>query len=1192
MSKKIVKIEIVKPGSNPDVDSDFNTEYREKALEHVTELYGKRNVANIVTFNTLAAKAAFKSMCTIYQVPFAQANKIASLVPPPIEGVDCTINDIFDPSSPRYAEGADFRTATAEEYWRPIIEGARAIEGRNKSSGVHPCGIIMSSKPLDEYIPLHVRERDGRVITQWTYQECESIGLIKMDFLGLDTVDLIQHSVEYIQKSGKKAPNMLEIINGPMNDKKTFDMISRGDTIGVFQLASPGVQDLLKRMKPTELADITATTALYRPGPMGMNSHIKYADRKNGREETDYIHPEFKGSPLEKILKETYGLCVPADTKILNAETGEYVEIKDAHVGMKTSSYNEKTQSFEIDTVDEVLHTGMKDILKITLDGDRVLRVSSEHPVLTRRGYVRAEEITSDDEVAVVNQELPLGSDVNSELSSNSAYLLGLLQGGKETSYKKFIKPLLSDFGYEPSVKPWKKRFFNPILQQNNETLLQVLSGLFDSNDEIDIEDPHFTTQSESIFESIQLFLIRLGIDFGVSKVSETSRKGTFFTYRVHLTKEDYEAKLLPNSRVLKERKGSFGAVSLDKERFRKVVSVESDGTEDCYDLEVRNNHNFIVSGVIVHNCIYQEQVMQIANQIAGFTLQEADKLRKAMGKKKIDVLMHMKPKFFEGAKNNGYSEDAIQTLWNTLEPFAKYGFNKSHSVAYSINAYQAAFLKANYPVEFMAALISQNVGNKEKILAFLQEARKMGLKVGSVDINISDIKVAPDFSHKSQFDIVYGLSGINAVSVDVAEIIKKERETNGDFSSVQDVINRCMPLGVSNKKIYENLALAGAFDSFGVTRRGVVEQLPSLLNESKTKSSMGQSLFDVFGMTETYEGGVDLSKIQEFPFVEKLKREADVIGLYLTDHPLSKVGPGISSMRTSTVKDVLKSTDKSVVTLAGSITEITKKIRKRGGKSIVITIDDGTGYLTANLRRDIVKGLDKQVAYEKIRKLYEAGDTVIPSEVEELVKDTNIFPIPELEKNSVYSVTVAFRPAFGDGTYSAQVIKIHPLKLADNGMLPIRLRFPSSDSPSKNFLKLKRALASNLSKKIPGDYPIYQAEYTKLSLPKPIEVEYLDAIAIMKKENSSKAEKTPKKKSKSKENVRSWPPPRVVEEPDISSVIKNNEKELTISAIDNLDYKDTGLTADKNQKLEQVVDKFLGVENFDFGVFDQTILE
>ncbi len=903
--KKITKIEVIRPGSNPDVDTDFNTSIRDEVLAHVSETYGHENVANIITYNSLAAKSAFKTMCTIYQIPFLAANKIASLVPPPIEGVDCTIDDIFNPRSDRYAEGAEFRSATSGPTWAKIIDGARAIEGRYRSTGLHPCGVVISSRPLSEVLPLQVRQEDGRVITQWTYPECESVGLIKFDFLGLDTVDLIQHSVEYIMKDGKVPPNMVDLIHGEMNDKKTFAMLAKGETVGVFQLGSQIVQDFLKTMQPTEFEDIAASTALMRPGPMGMNSHTRYASRKNNREVVAALHPDFANSPLTKILGKTYGLCV------------------------------------------------------------------------------------------------------------------------------------------------------------------------------------------------------------------------------------------------------------------------------------------------------YQEQVLKIANEIAGMTLQEGDELRSAMGKKKVAKMLEMKPKFFDGSKKNGYSEEAVNKLWDTIAEFAKYGFNKAHSVAYAMNAYQAAFLKANYPVEFMAALVSQNVGNKEKILAYLQEARRMNLKVGSVSINESDINVAPDYTHASKYDIVYGVSGVNSVSKDMAAIIISERDKNGLYKSVQDLINRCSPLGVTNRKIYENLALAGAFDVFGYSRKGVVEALPSMLGEAKTKTNFGTSLFDLFGEDDDVPE-MDLTSKPEYPFVEKLQKEASVIGLYLTDHPLSRVGTGLSAAGVVPISKVMASTSTTTAVIVGSITDIEKKIRKQGGKTVTITVDDGKGYITANIAKDIVKGIDKAVAQDRIKRFYTTGETEVAKEIRDAALDDTFEAIPDLEKNAVYLMSITYRPPIGDGQYGARINAIKPLPLSDEGILPVRMRVPLKLASDENTLKARIIkFAEAVALKHPGDYPLYAAiitdEASQVVINENSYYESLIAqIQAMKPANTKKSTYTEATlftdgkveeeadNDTKKKFVR--PLPQAMYPP--TAYRKATEDEISERVV----YFDTGVKVAKNTHVEEVLSNKFGAERVDFGVFNTSM--
>lgn len=910
MQKKIASIRVIDPGSGPDVDSDFNTEVRPHALQYVTDLYG--NVANIVTFNTMAAKGAFKALCTLYRVPFAQATKIASLIPGPIDGVDCTIEDLYNPESLRYPEGADFRAATAGEDWKQIIDGAKALSGRNNSSGVHPCGVVISSKPFEDIIPIQVRQSDGRVVTQWNYEDCESLGLIKMDFLGLDTVDLIQHTVENIMAQGKTPPNMLEIMHGPMDDKKTYDMIGRGETIGIFQLAGDGVRDLLRRMKPTAINDIIATTALFRPGPMGMNSHVKYADRKNGREEVVPIHPEFKGSALDEILGETYSLIV------------------------------------------------------------------------------------------------------------------------------------------------------------------------------------------------------------------------------------------------------------------------------------------------------YQEQILKIANVIAGMTLQEGDDLRKAMGKKKVAVMERMKPKFFNGAMANGFSEQAVQALWDTIETFAQYGFNKAHSVAYAINAYQAAYLKTHYPVEFMAALIAQHVGNKEKILAFLPEARRMGLNVGALNVNESGVRVQPA-SESSEFDIVYGFSGVNSISEDVAKIIVDERNAGGEFKSPQDFVRRCFQAGITNKKVYTNVALAGGFDAMGVTRRSVVEKLGELLNGAKTKATKGRSLFDMLGSSSTEAASVEVRlDAPEYDFAERLQLEASVIGLYLTGHPLDKAGAGLKAAGVTTISEAAKLGSKANVLIAAAITDVERKSNRRGGKTILLTLDDGSGYLEARLSPTVIRGLDKSTAQRQLQKLYRAGEVELSDELRTQACDSDVWPVEPLEKNKVYLLNLLVMPSIGDSPMRARVESLRPLVLASDGQLPIRLRVPKEASE-----KLHANIAKRAASKAPGDTPIWVAtvDWSNLQLELPSTNAYkraafemrndqLNGVTLKAADDEPKmvknlrgelvAAKKGKAKAKKTEDVRSWPPAKCSE----TDFFDAEGIDAMLQAVESLDYVDSGYTASKSVDVKRAVERFLGTEGIDFGIAPIDLME
>lgn len=915
-SKKVVSIRVSKPGSSPDVDSDFNTKVREKTVKHVIDIYGEESISNIVTFQKLAAKGAFKALCTVNEIPFKKANEISNLIPKGIEGVEPTLSDIFDPMSDFYDTGEDFRNAVSNEEWAPIIELASSLEGRSKSTGIHACGIIMSSQPLKDVIPLQVRQNDGTKITQTSYAECENLGLLKMDFLGLDTVDLIQHTVEYIMKSGQTPPNMVELIRGPMDDKKTFEMIQKGHTTGVFQLASPGVKDLLKKMQPTSIDDIAATTALYRPGPMGLQSHVKYAERKSGRDtDTVPVHPDFVGSPLEKILGTTQNIC------------------------------------------------------------------------------------------------------------------------------------------------------------------------------------------------------------------------------------------------------------------------------------------------------IYQEQVLQISNQIAGMTLQEGDDLRKAMGKKKVAVMNQMKPLFINGALDKGYSLEAVEALWNTIAEFSKYGFNKAHSYSYAIVAYQSAYLKANYPVEFMSALISQNIQDKKKILEFLKECKRMGISVGTVDVNVSQADVSPDFNNESEYDIVFGFSGAMSVSQEIAEKIVEERNNNGNFKNFDDFVQRCSKVGVDRKSVFQMLAAAGAFDSFGIGRKYAMERTEGLLKESKKSNTLGDSLFDM--MDEDEEENVDYGDINdEYSFDKKLKLEADVIGLYLTDHPLSRIGKAPAELRNSTISKLIKENRRATVRIAASITNLDKKTSRKGAKSIIANIDDTTGYLEARFSKELIKAFDKMDNQKMVKSSYIAGANVIKDEIKKSVKDKQIKALPKPEVNNIYCFDINFKPSYDGGAPTAYITNMLPITLTRSGRLPVRIRTRKTSDPKMK--KVYDKLPGALSRKIHGDYPISIAnididnieECSYLTVDQIYEDAIEDMVAnptkgivVDEKDTKTRSESSlisssdapsnvSKKTKAKKSDIRSWPPARYGT--DRSYSIFSKEPGFNEFLI----YEETPYLTDKSTEVELGIEKYIGAENYDFGIFDNDLLK
>ncbi|NQU37902.1 MAG: DNA polymerase III subunit alpha, partial [Actinobacteria bacterium] len=535
--------------SMPDIDMDFDERRRGDMIRYATEKYGTERVAQIVTYGSIKAKAAIKDSARALGLPYAVGDRITKAMPPAVMGKDVPLGGIFDSKHPRYSEAGEFRALyDSEPEVAKVVDTAKGLEGLKRQPGVHAAGVILSRVPLLDVVPLWMRQQDGSVITQFDMGVCETLGLLKMDFLGLRNLTVIDDCLKAIElNTGTKiVPEELELDDGP-----AYELMARGDTLGVFQLDGGPMRSLLKSMVPDSFEDISAVLALYRPGPMGANAHNDYADRKNGRKPVVAIHPELADA-LSEILGDTYGLIV------------------------------------------------------------------------------------------------------------------------------------------------------------------------------------------------------------------------------------------------------------------------------------------------------YQEQVMAIAQQLAGYSLGNADLLRRAMGKKKKEILDKEYVPFRDGMLANGYSEAAVKTLWEILVPFSDYAFNKAHTAGYGLVSYWTAYLKANFPAEYMAALLTSVKDDKDKSAIYLNECRRMGIKVLPPDVNESDSNFTATGT-----DIRFGLSAIRNVGENVVESIIASRSREGRFGDFNDFLAK-IEVGACNKRVVESLVKAGSFDSLGHTRRGLsqihAEAVDAVL-ETKRAEAIGQ--FDLFASAD-----------------------------------------------------------------------------------------------------------------------------------------------------------------------------------------------------------------------------------------------------------------------------------------------------------------------------------------------------
>ena len=635
--------------SMPDIDLDFDERRRSEMIAYATNKYGEDRVAQIITYSNIKSKQALKDATRVLGYPYAIGDKITKALPPTIMGKDITLSGVFDPKNDRYGEAGEFRSVyETDPDAKKIVDTARGLEGLKRQWGVHAAGVILSKEPLLEVIPIHRRESDGAIITQFDMGACEATGLLKMDFLGLRNLSVLDDCLLNIKRNQGLDVDLSTLT---LDDPKTFELLGKGETLGVFQLDGGPMRALLRQMAPDSFEDISAVIALYRPGPMGVNAHTDYADRKNHRKSVEPIHEELS-EPLAEILGDTYGLIV------------------------------------------------------------------------------------------------------------------------------------------------------------------------------------------------------------------------------------------------------------------------------------------------------YQEQVMAIAQKVAGFSLGRADLLRKAMGKKNKEILDKEYVNFEAGMVAGGFGKAAIKKLWDTLIPFSDYAFNRAHSAGYGLVSYWTGYLKANYPTEYMAALLTSVRDDKDKSALYLNECRRMGIKVLPPDVNES----ASDYTPIGN-DIRFGLTAIRNVGENVVASIVANRQSKGRFTSFGDFLSK-VDQQVCNKKTIESLIKAGAFDSLGATRRGLMmvylEAIDSV-NEAKRAEAIGQ--FDLFGPgfgeETTAVTGVELdSPGGEWEKNLLLSYEREMLGLYVSDHPLLGIEHVLRAAVDMPLSQIADDSiaHEQVVNIGGLITQIQRKVSKQGNSWAIVSIEDLEG--------------------------------------------------------------------------------------------------------------------------------------------------------------------------------------------------------------------------------------------------------
>lgn len=657
--------------SMPDIDMDFDSRYRDEMIRYAAEKYGRDHVAQIITFGTIKARNAVRDAARVLGYPYGVGDKLAKAMPPMVMGRDTPLKYCFE-QSPKYADGykaaADLRAMyDTDADLKKVIDVARGLEGLKRSDGIHAAAVVITKDPVTDYVPIQRKPESGTdpadapVVTQYEMHGVEDLGLLKMDFLGLRNLDVITDA-EAMIRAQRDPTFVVEEIS--LDDQATFDLLSKGETIGVFQLESPPMRQLLKAMAPNTFEDVSAVLALYRPGPMSVNMHYDYADRKNSRKPVEYFHDDAK-----EVLGDTYGLM------------------------------------------------------------------------------------------------------------------------------------------------------------------------------------------------------------------------------------------------------------------------------------------------------IYQESVMRVAQKFAGYSLAEADNLRKAMGKKVREVMAEARDGFEAGVVRTGYEPALGKELFDIIEKFADYAFNKSHTFGYGLITYQTAYLKAHYPVEYIASLLTSVKNNLDKAATYLSDCRSMGIKVLPPDVNLSMSNfgaLAPDelppgvtLSVGSPGAITFGLSAVRNVGEALVEQLIGEREQNGQFTSFHDFAER-VPEPVLNKRTIESLIKGGAFDNLGHTRRGLLTVFEHIIDTTvKRRREREKGVMSLFG---DWDGDTDATPdagagdafsertgIPELAFdkTEQLRYEKEMLGLYVSDHPLFGVEAALRRKVEQSVLDLQTMDDGANVVVGGVITNLARKFTKKGDQMAVFLLED-----------------------------------------------------------------------------------------------------------------------------------------------------------------------------------------------------------------------------------------------------------
>ena len=930
----------------PDIDIDMCQVHRQEIIDYVREKYGQ--VAQIITFGTMKAKAVIRDVCRVLAVPLAEADRLAKLVP---FSLDMTLDKALE-TEPELKQAYD-----TNELTRKVIDIGRKLEGLARHASVHAAGVVIADEPLTNFVPLYKAPGTEDIITQYEGPIVEKVGLLKMDFLGLKTLSVLERARQLVrQKHGVD----LDLEKLDITDPKTFKIFADGKTRGVFQFESGGMQDLLMKMKPDRIEDLIAANALYRPGPMILIPD--YIDRKHGAK-WSLPHPI-----MTEVLKETYGImCIHEDARIAMAD-GTEKPIRDVRIGDQVHSLNRETAQFEAKPCHGCGPTRRGDGVKIVLENGFSVTLTEDHEVYTFAGMKEAGKLDPACDLVATAVRVRRAND-NVAVSSG----FDTAPGGAAPRPPAFFA--LSQQHEKGPCGPAAVPGSRPP------------SGGKGSQTEGKLGPRPLCRDAGPCVSTVQEFSVSQCDTIVGRAVHTATRSGAMeMVCTAHPTHSTLA--LIPCYWPKAANTGGSGAespnsgIDLPNLRYYRITKIERVHDQQFYGMSVADHHNLVANGIVVKNC-YQEQVMRICNRMGDIPLRDAYTLIKAISKKKASIIVKEKERFLAGCVSKGLSKEEAEQIFELIERFAGYGFNKSHSTRYAFIAYQTAYMKTHWPVEFMAALLTYEMGDTDKIVEYIAECQSMGIEVMAPDINDSDVDFTPLYKETGQGDkgvIRFGLAAVKGVGEKAVAHMIAARQRIGRFQSLFHFCEN-VDLRAVNKQVTEALIKGGAFDRLGGNRHQMMVALERAMEVGASlqlDKINGQMNF--FGQmtkeTDYAEDHKQLPDVPPWPELQMLAFEKQVLGFYVTSNPLSQHAEAINDYSTTNSARLAQSNGQGggqsdghangngekLVTIGGMITKIrynlTKTGRNAGSKMAVFTLEDLQGQVEVVLFPDALSEL------------------------------------------------------------------------------------------------------------------------------------------------------------------------------------------------------------------------------------------